>query len=116
MLKVVVREVERKFYMLNRIPTMFRRGKAFPKQEAAGIDMEGTWEETDLVRNDVGVYQESSKLIAAYDSSQSMGNYITDVDKNTLLDMCSGENLPLGHNHSNFTAVSKIYQLPCLDC
>jgi len=39
-----------------------------------------------------------------YDSRNTKGNFIGDVDGNTMIDMCSMENLPLGYNHEAFTA------------
>ena len=36
------------------------------------------------------------------DNEQSKGSYVVDVDGNVLLDLCSTETLPLGHNNDAF--------------
>lgn len=82
----------------------FSRASVFGKHEAAGIDLEGSFATTDLLLNDVAAYQNSSNLLAFYDSKNTKGNFIGDVDGNTMLDLCSMENLPLGHNHVAFTS------------
>ena len=38
---------------------------------------------------------------------KSNGNYIVDVDGNTLLDLCGTELNPLGYNHEAFVKVSQ---------
>ena len=106
MLKVLEREIVRKKYFFGRIATSFRRGKAFPTMEAAGVDLEGDHANSDQLRSDVGVYTDASKTLTLYESSNSMGSFITDVDGSTFLDLCSMENLPLGYNHSAFVAVA----------
>lgn len=58
-----------------------------------------------LIRADVDNYQEASRAHTFVDYHQSKGNYIRDADGNTMLDLCSMENLPLGHNHAEFLSI-----------
>jgi L-lysine 6-transaminase len=74
------------------------RNSAFTKTEAAGTDLSGSWAETNVRRSDVDAYQESSKIHTLIDNHQSKGSHVVDVDGNVLLDLCSTESLPLGHN------------------
>ena len=106
MLKVIEREVVRKYHMLRRPFMDFGRASVFGKTEAAGVDLNGSWDETQLLMNEVGAYSSTQNTLAFYDSRNSKGSFITDVDGNTLLDMSSMENLPLGYNNEAFTAVS----------
>lgn len=55
-----------------------------------------------LGRNDIEAYQNASKVHTLADSFMSKGNFIQDADGNVLLDLCSTENLPLGHNSEAF--------------
>ena len=38
---------------------------------------------------------------------QSKGSHVVDINGNILLDLCSTENIPLGHNAEIFTSVSQ---------
>lgn len=80
------------------------RAGIFGSSEAAGIDLEGSRAVHDLLINDVGAYSNSSNIMGFYDSKNTKGNFIGDVDGNTMLDLCSMENLPLGHNHEVFAS------------
>jgi len=62
MLGVIEREMVRKFYFMTRPIYNFTRGRAFTKNEAAGTDLSGTWDETILRRNDVSAFQDASKV------------------------------------------------------
>ena len=101
MLNVIEREVTRKLYFLMRPLNNWQRGRAFSKMEAAGIDIDG-WNETMLRRNDTGAYQEASKVHTFIENEQSKGSHVVDVNGNVLLDLCSTETLPLGHNNDVF--------------
>jgi 4-aminobutyrate aminotransferase-like enzyme len=57
-----------------------------------------------LNRADVHQFQDPSNVMNFIDVDQSKGNYITDSDGNHMLDLCSGEYLPLGHNHHAFVS------------
>jgi 4-aminobutyrate aminotransferase-like enzyme len=102
MLGVIEREVVRKLYFLTRPLNNFSRGRAFTSTEAAGTDLSGSWDETILRRNDLGAFQEASKVHTLIDNHQSKGSHVVDVDGNVLLDLCSTETLPLGHNNDAF--------------
>ena len=106
MLKTIGREINRKLCMLNRPAVFFRRRGAFASSEAAGTDMSGSWTETEIMRRDMAAYQEASNTLAFFEIGGSKGSFVTDVDGNTLLDLCSMENQPLGHNHSELLKVS----------
>jgi len=90
--------------MLRRPLMNWGRAGIFGSSEAAGVDLEGGRGIHDLLVNDVGAYSNSSNITAFYDSRNSKGNFIGDVDNNTMLDLCSMENLSLGHNHEAFTS------------
>ena len=62
MLAVIEREVNRNIQMKLRLFKNWSRNRAFVKTEAAGIDLTGSWDETLLRKNDVGAYQEASKI------------------------------------------------------
>lgn len=47
-------------------------------------------------------YQDASKVHTFADSHQTKGNFVVDADGNILLDLCSTETLPLGHNADVF--------------
>lgn len=79
------------------------RAGIFGSSEAAGIDLEGSRAVHDLLINDVGAYSNSKNIMGFYDSRNTKGNFIGDVDGNTMLDLCSMENTPLGYNHESFT-------------
>jgi hypothetical protein len=79
------------------------RAGIFGSSEAAGVDLEGSRAVHDLLVNDVGAYSNSDNIVGFYDSRNTKGNFIGDVDGNTMLDLCSMENLPLGYNHESFT-------------
>ena len=102
MLGVIEREMVRKFYFVMRPLNNYSRGKAFAATESAGTDLTGSWDETMLRRNDLGGYQDVSKVHTFMDNMQSKGSHIVDADGNVLLDMCSTETLPLGHNNDAF--------------
>ena len=55
-----------------------------------------------LRRNDVGAIQEASKVHTFIENEQSKGSHVVDVNGNVLLDLCSTETLPLGHNNDVF--------------
>ena len=59
-----------------------------------------------LKKNDLDAYQDSSKVHTFINSFQSKGSHVTDADGNILLDLCSTETLPLGHNADVFITVS----------
>lgn len=101
MLSVLERELIRKYYFLKRPVELMMRRRAFAGTEAAGTDLSGSWEETTLRRNDTGAFQEASKVHTFIDNKQSVGSHVIDVDGNVLLDLCSTETLPLGHNNPN---------------
>ena len=92
--------------LLNRPAVFFRRMSAFTKVESAGTDLSGSWTETAIMRRDMAAYQEASNTLAFFEIGGSKGSFVTDVDGNTLLDLCSMENQPLGHNHSELLKVS----------
>jgi len=50
----------------------------------------------------LGAYQDVTNVLAFADNEQSKGSHIVDVDGNVLLDMCTTETLPLGHNNDAF--------------
>ena len=102
MLGVIEREVTRKLYWFSRPIRNWSRGGAFAKTESSGIDLTGSWDEAMLRRNDVGGYQDVTKVHTFVDNMQSKGSHIVDADGNILLDMCSTETLPLGHNNDAF--------------
>ena len=62
------REIRRMIVRAGRIPAFFRRRNAFPKVEAAGIDLEHVAEEHMLSKNEVGSYHANHSLLAFYDS------------------------------------------------
>jgi 4-aminobutyrate aminotransferase-like enzyme len=92
--------------VLNRPAVFFRRMSAFTNVESAATDLSGSWTETAIMRRDMAAYQEASNTLAFFEIGGSKGNFVTDVDGNTLLDLCSMENQPLGHNHSELLKVS----------
>lgn len=102
MLGVIERELVRNFYLMTRPINNMLRSRAFVKTEAAGTNLTGSWDETILGRNDVGAYQDASKVLTFIDHHQSKGNFVVDVNGNVLLDLCSTETLPLGHNNDAF--------------
>jgi 4-aminobutyrate aminotransferase-like enzyme len=73
------------------------RGSAFAKTESSGTDLSGKWDQTILNASDVNAYQDATNILA-FSTTQSKGNFVQDVDGNTLLDLCSTESMPLGHN------------------
>lgn len=102
MLSVIEREAYRKIALTLRLFKNFQRNRAFVKTEAAGIDLAGSWDQTLLRKNDLGAYQEASKVHTFIENEQSMGSHVVDVNGNVLLDLCSTETLPLGHNNNIF--------------
>jgi len=80
------------------------RAGVFGSSEAAGIDLEGSRATHELIKSDVSAYANSSNIVGFYDSKNTRGNFIGDVDGNTMLDLCSMENMPLGYNHDGFTS------------
>ena len=52
--------------------------------------------------NDVGANQNAELVHTLIDNFQSKGSFVTDVNGNVLLDLCSTETLPLGHNSEAF--------------
>ena len=106
MLNIIERELTRKYYFLVRPFTLGGRRSAFSNSEPAGVDMSGSWDEVNIRRNDVNAYQDASKILTMIDIHQSKGSHVVDADNNVMLDLCSTENLPLGHNHDAFISVS----------
>ena len=102
MLAVFEREITRKLYFLGRPFNNWSRSRAFTATESAGTDLSGSWDESLLRRNDTSAYQEASKVHTFIDNEQSKGSFVVDVDGNVLLDLCSTETLPLGHNNEAF--------------
>lgn len=102
MLAVFEREMVRKLYFFTRPINNWSRSRAFTVTEAAGTDLSGSWDESMLRRNDTSAYQEASKVHTFIDNEQSKGSFVVDVDGNVLLDLCSTETLPLGHNNEAF--------------
>ena len=102
MLSVIEREAIRKLYFLSRPIRAWQRSRVFSKTEAAGTDLSGSWDESTLRRNDVSAFQEASKVHTLIDNEQSKGSHVVDVNGNVLLDLCSTETLPLGHNNDAF--------------
>jgi 4-aminobutyrate aminotransferase-like enzyme len=100
-LTILQRELVWKYYLARYAFKSFGRMKGFAKFESTSVDLSGNWDETIFNASDVNAYQEASK-IAAFATSQSKGNYVQDIDGNTLLDLCGTENLALGHNHDKF--------------
>ena len=102
MLNVIEREMVRKLYFFSRPIRNWQRGRAFAKTEAAGMDLSGTFDEGNLRRSDLNSYQSASLVHTFVDNEQSKGSHVVDVDGNVLLDLCSTETLPLGHNNDAF--------------
>ena len=102
MLSVIERELMGSIAFKLRPFRNYFRGRAFVKTEAAGIDLSGNWDQTMLRRNDVSGIQEASKVHTFIENEQSKGSHVVDVNGNVLLDLCSTETLPLGHNNDLF--------------
>jgi len=62
MLGVIEREVTRKVYFMMRPINNWSRGRVFASTESAGTDLSGSWDESMLRRNDLGGYQDTSKV------------------------------------------------------
>jgi 4-aminobutyrate aminotransferase-like enzyme len=105
-LTILQREIVWKYYLARYAFKSFGRMKRFAKFESTTVDLSGTWDETIFNASDVNAYQEASK-ISAFATSQSKGNFVQDIDGNTLLDLCGTENLALGHNHNMFLKFAK---------
>lgn len=90
--------------MLRRPLMNWGRAGVFGSSEAAGVDLEGSRATHELLVRDVAAYADSSNIVGFYDSKNTRGNFIGDVDGNTMLDLCSMENMPLGYNHAAFTS------------
>ena len=114
MLGIIERELVRKYYFMIRPFTLNGRRSAFSKAEAAGTDLSGSWTESDIIKRDVNAYTNASNIHTFIDLHQSRGSHVVDVDGNVLLDLCSTENLPLGHNHDAFVSVRIIFK-PYID-
>ena len=110
MLGIIERELVRKYYFMIRPFTLNGRRSAFSKAEAAGTDLSGSWTESDIIKRDVNAYTNASNIHTFIDLHQSRGSHVVDVDGNVLLDLCSTENLPLGHNHDAFVSVRIIFK------
>ena len=67
MLGVIERELMRCYYFSARPIKNLMRSRAFAKTEAAGTDLTGSWDETILGRNDIGAYQDASKVLTMVD-------------------------------------------------
>jgi 4-aminobutyrate aminotransferase-like enzyme len=97
MLNILEREIVWKYYAFQRVARLMTRGSAFAKTESSGTDLSGKWDQTILNASDVNAYQDATNILA-FSTTQSKGNFVQDVDGNTLLDLCSTESMPLGHN------------------
>ena len=106
MLSILERELVRKYYFMIRPFQLGGRKSAFASTESASVDMSGSSIEVNTRKNDVNTYQDASKILTFIDMHQSKGSHVVDVDGNVMLDLCSTENLPLGHNHEAFINVS----------
>lgn len=105
---VIERETKRTMQVAAAPVVNYLRNAAFVKNESAGTDLAGSWNEAILRRNDVDAYQTAAKIHTFADLHQSKGSHIVDCDGNVLLDLCSTETLPLGHNADAFTVVSSV--------
>ena len=108
MLNIVEREVVWKYYQAKRILSMITKSRVFAKNEHAGTDLTGKWDETIFSASDVNAYQDASRILAFTNSNGTKGSHVQDVDGNVLLDLCGTENLPLGHNHDSLLRVSNL--------
>ena len=106
MLAIFEREITRKYYCFIRPFTLSGRRNAFAKSEQAGTDLSGSWADSDTQRRDVNAYTDATDIHTFIDFHQSKGSHVVDVNGNVLLDLCSTESRPLGHNHEAFTSVS----------
>ena len=106
MLGIIERELTRKYYFMIRPFQLSGRKSAFAKSEAAGTDLSGSWAESDTQKRDVNAYTDATNIHSFIDFHQSKGSHVYDVNGNVLLDLCSTESRPLGHNHEAFTSVS----------
>ena len=105
-LRIVYREcyrvaafVKRQSYL-----RMVRAGQ-FKDPSITGINIKhGDMKQFFLNRGDVHQFQDPSSVMNFIDVDQSKGNYITDSDGNHMLDLCTTEFLPLGHNHEAFVS------------
>ena len=102
MLNVIEREMVRKLYFFSRPIRNWQRGRAFAKTEAAGTDLSGSFDEGILRKSDLNSYQVAASVHTFIDNEQSKGSHVIDIDGNVLLDLCSTETLPLGHNNDAF--------------
>ena len=106
MLAIFERELVRKYYFMVRPFQLSGRKNAFAKSEHAGTDLSGSWAESETQKRDAHAYTDATDIHSFVDYHQSKGSHVVDVNGNVLLDLCSTENRPLGHNHEAFTSVS----------
>lgn len=111
MLAIFERELTRKYYCLIRPFQLSGRKSAFAKSEQSGTDLSGSWAESDTQKRDVNAYTDATNIHSFVDFHQSKGSHVVDVNGNVLLDLCSTESRPLGHNHEAFTSVSSDHSL-----
>ena len=106
LVSVIDREIVRAVHTVRSPLVNMMRNSAFAKNEQAGTDLSGSWDQTTLLKNDLDAYQDSSKVHSFIDLLQSKGSHVVDCNGNVLLDLCSTEMIPLGHNAEVFTQVS----------
>lgn len=96
MLSIFEREITWKLYALKRLAGSLTRGSGFTKTESSGTDLTGKWDQTIINSSDVYAHQEASGILA-FQTTESKGNFVHDIDGNILLDLCGTERHPLGH-------------------
>ena len=106
MLAIIERELVRKYYFMIRPFQLSGRRNAFAKSEHAGTDLSGSWADSETQKRDAHAYTDATDIHSFVDFHQSKGSHVVDVNGNVLLDLCSTESRPLGHNHEAFTGVS----------
>ena len=106
---MIGREIVRATHTLRAPLVNMMRNSAFVAEEQAGVDLSGSWDQQILKKNDLDAYQDASKVHTFANSHQSKGNFVVDADGNILLDLCSTETLPLGHNADVFIQVSNSF-------
>lgn len=77
MLNIIEREILSKYHLVNRIFIRnIARQSVFPKNEQAGTDLSGKWDETIFSASDVNAYQDASKILAFTDSRGTKGSFV----------------------------------------
>lgn len=108
MLKVFIREAKVAATLAKYPMVALDRRNSFPVNEATAIRLSGTpWGKSLLwfAKNDLDLHQNTSQVVDVVDIKNSKGNYITDADGNTMLDLCSAELNPVGYNHDVFKSL-----------